>query len=144
MQNDVNCPAGPAARVGIDDIGFQELVPFPLLVADGLAHLFQVVAVSGLEVVDADDVLSEAQQGFEQMRTDEPCASRHQPAQRLGAELQNGCPHGHRLPRDEGHHSLPTRMPRARNATASAWHFTSTYTPFGMSLATKSSAEYRS
>jgi hypothetical protein len=62
-------------------------VPAPLLVADGLAHLVQVVAVPGLEVVDADDFLSQAQQGFEQMRTDEACASGHQPAQRLGAEL---------------------------------------------------------
>ncbi len=111
-------------------------------VADGPVHFVEVVAVSGLEVVDADDVLSEAQQGFHQMRTDEPGASGHQPAQRLGAELRHRRPHGLRFARGEAHHSLHTWTPRARSAAASAWHFTSTYTPLGWSLAARASAEY--
>ncbi len=142
MQNDVHRLTCPAACVGIDDVGFQKLVPPPLLVANGLAYLVQVMAVPGLEVIDTDDILSEAQQCFEQMRTDEPRASGHQPAQGLGAELQDRCPQGDRLARGEGHQSLHTWMPCARSAAASARHFTSTYTPLGTSFATNASAEY--
>ena len=142
MQNDVNSPAGPTARVGIDYVGFQEFVPPPRPIADSPVHFVQVMPVAGLEVVDANHVLSEAQQDFDQMRTDEPGASGHQPAQRLGAESRHRRSHGFRLARGEGHHSLHTWTPRARSAAASALLFTSTYTPVGWSLAAKASTEY--
>jgi len=42
-----------------------------LLVADRPVHFFQIMAVPGFEVIQAHDLLSEAQQGFEQVRTDD-------------------------------------------------------------------------
>src|SRR5208283_1009367 len=142
MQNDIHCATGTVAGVGIDNVGLHGLVPPPQPLADGPAHLVEVVAVAGLEVVDANNILSEAQQGFHQMRTDESRASGHQPAQRLGAQLHHRRPLGLRLARSGGHHSLHTWTPRARSASASARHFTSTYTPLGRSLAAMASAEY--
>src|SRR5271170_5303063 len=142
MQYDVHCATGTETGVGIDNVGFHELVPRPQTVADGPAHLIEVVAVAGLEVVDADDILSEAQQGLDQMRTDEPGASGHQPAQRLGAQMRCRRPQRLGFARVEAHQSLHTWTPRARRAAASAWHLTSMYTPLGRSLAARASGEY--
>src|SRR5450631_905925 len=136
MQYDLHTFAAAATRGQVDDVGFDEGMSAPGLLADRAAHFSKVVAVSGRKVVDTGDTLVEAQQLDEQMRTNEARASRDEPMPRLSAE-----PTPYRLQVVAArlvsrHQSLHTVMPRARSASASAWHFTSTYRPPLVSLAT--------
>ena len=58
---------------------------------DRVTDIVEIVAVAGGEVVETDDVLAEAQQRLEQMRSDESGAARDEPAQRLPAQLGARC-----------------------------------------------------
>ena len=101
-------------------------MPSPRFLTDRCSQVLEILTVTRFKVVDADDVLFEAQQRFNQMRTDESCAARHQPTQGFRSQLGNGGPQGDRLARRDVHHSLHTFTPRERSAAASTWPFTST------------------
>ena len=60
VQHEVDAAAGLRGRPsGSRDVAFDEPVPRPGLAADRVAHLVEVVAVAGREVVEADDALPE-------------------------------------------------------------------------------------
>ena len=84
MQDNIHTLACAMARVGIDNIALPEFMPPPLFFADRKAQLLKVLTITGLEVVQAHDILSQAQQRLDQMGADEACAAGHQPAHRLG------------------------------------------------------------
>ena len=71
MQDDVDRVANAAAGVEIDNVALDEQVTFPCFFADRTAYFVQVPAMAGLEIIDADDILIEPEQRFEQMRADE-------------------------------------------------------------------------
>ena len=81
--------------------------------------------MTGFEVVETHHVLSQKQQRFDQVRTDESRAACDEPAQGLGPKLGDRGAQSDRFARD-AHQSLQTCMPRARSAAPSARLFTST------------------
>ncbi len=136
VQHDVHTLAASTASGKVGDVRFDERMALPRLLADGTADVFKVASVTCGEVVHARYVLVETQQFFEQVRTDEAGASRDEPAPRMGAQTA-----ARHLELEAARllyrrHSRHTLTPCARKAAASAWHFTSTYSPPSVILAT--------
>src|SRR5438105_4911992 len=107
MKDDVDAATSGAAGVAIGNARLDQAVPSPGVRAHGLFDFLKVGTMAGGEVVQAHDVLAQAQQMLDQVRADEARASRHEP-RALAAQRRH------------------TSMPRARSASASAWFFTST------------------
>ena len=80
-----------AAGRNVGDVAFEEAVPLPCLFADRGANFVEVAAISGRKVVEADHVLPEAQQRFDQMGADEPGAAGDEPAQGLFPQFPVQC-----------------------------------------------------
>ena len=135
VQYDIDRIAHAAASIEVDDIGFDERVAFPRSLAHFPPNLIEVPAMAGFEIIDADDVLIEPQECFQQMRADESGAPGDQPPPALLAHSLRARQRVDRFAHC-GHHSLHTVTPRARNSAASAWHLTSTYSPPCCSLST--------
>jgi len=80
VQHHVDRVASPGAGRRVDDVALVEGVPAPRLRADGVAHLIEVAAAAGREVVDPDYDLPQPQERLHEVRSDEAGASRHEPA----------------------------------------------------------------
>src|SRR6266851_6996763 len=83
MQNDIYRPASLAALIERADIALDEIKILPLARAYGLLH---VAPVPGREIVQADHRLIQLQQGFQEMRADEPGRTGDQPGARAAPD----------------------------------------------------------
>ena len=126
VQHDVHTCARPMARGRVHDIGLEPRMPSPRIGTDRVADSVEIVPVTGCKIVEAHDLLAQAEQRLEQMRSDESRAACHQPAQRLFAQPGARCRIRDGTALGPGHQSLHTWMPCARKAVMSAWLFTST------------------
>src|SRR6185369_4321374 len=79
MQDVVHALAGLPARVERADVALDEAEALPLLGADRLTDLVEVVLEAGGEVVQADDFLAALEQRLDEVRSDEPRATGDEP-----------------------------------------------------------------
>src|SRR6185437_4279268 len=135
VQHDVDVAARLAACAWIGDIRFDETVAAPARHPHARLDLVEVPAIAGRKIVEADDALIETEQGFDEVRADEAGAAGDEPAQRTLAQLRRDARERIGV-RHRDRHSRHTASPRARSASASARHLTSTTMPPGSSLAT--------
>ena len=75
---------GLLAVFQVADVAFNEAEVGPLLCCDGVLNFVQVVLVTGGKVVQADNGLVEAQQGFQQVGADEAGHAGDQPGFGIG------------------------------------------------------------
>src|SRR5204863_2199960 len=79
VQYDVDAGACPPGRGDIGNVGFDPRMPSPRIVANGITDGIEIFAVTRRKIVEADNLLVQAKQCLEQMRSDEARAARYQP-----------------------------------------------------------------
>src|SRR5690606_23659832 len=88
MEHNVDAVTGFAADLCVADVSLEKAEALTCFGSDLFPDLVDVVPVTGREVVETDHVLTEEQQLLSEVASDEPRTSRHQPGQRLLAELR--------------------------------------------------------
>ena len=84
MEYVVHPSDGLLAVFQVADVAFDKGKIGPLVGGDGVLNFVQVVLVAGGEVVQADDSLVKAQQGFQQVGADEAGHAGDQPGFGIG------------------------------------------------------------
>src|SRR5664279_919222 len=87
MQNIVDLSACAFASKRITYIAFDELKFLPLRNRNQLLHFIEISTIPGGKIVQADDQLIKAKQGFDEVRPDEPRTAGHQPTTRLRSQI---------------------------------------------------------
>jgi hypothetical protein len=87
MQDIIDAGTGLFACFQVTDITLDESKPPPTLSADQGPHFIEVVLKTGGEIIEADNLLFEAQQYLKQIGTDEPGDAGNQPGAGRGFEL---------------------------------------------------------
>ena len=91
MQDEAATRDRLAADLGIADVALDEAEARGLIRRHAGRELFEVAAMSGGEIVEADDLLVERQQRLDKVRADESGGACHQPAPRRGPQLVRSC-----------------------------------------------------
>lgn len=83
VQNVIHSPADLVAGVKIADVAFHKGEILPGFLADQGFHHVQILLITGEEVIEANDFLSEPEQTLDKIGTDKAGAARDEPAGRL-------------------------------------------------------------
>ena len=83
MQHQIHPPAGALTDLEVPDVTFDELEPPPLRWRDEFLYLLEIPLFAGRKIVQCDDFLAELEQGFHEVRPDEPGAAGDEPGFRF-------------------------------------------------------------
>ncbi len=86
VQDNLNTGAGLGHRGGLADVALDHAEALPCGVSHGLTHLVQVLARAQQEIVEPDDGLFTAQEGFQEVRSNEARNTGDEPGAPLVAQ----------------------------------------------------------